>query len=192
MEPQNIAGGERITALFSHPTIKPKAVGSSAYDRLPSFQRALRPSGKNSSTVASYSESVRLFYDYARAMGMPASSGEVRREHVDWFYVYPQTSPNSRTGAPVKPSTAARHHKGLRHCVRRTGRTLRWRGVPYFRPGNKATHRQTAKIVAATFLPECEGCAPGVDRILGRRGADVPMFRRSVQLEARGFEHVVG
>lgn len=78
-----------------------------------SFRRALLAQNKTAGTVASYMETLRIFYGYLARTGMPVEVEAIRREHIESFVTHLLTAPSERTGKPLSPSTAAKYYKVL-------------------------------------------------------------------------------
>lgn len=78
-----------------------------------SFERALRAENKSKTTIRSYMDSLRAFYEFLVWKGMPVGIEAIRREHVETYIIWLQTHPNPRTHAPVSSSTLGKHYKIL-------------------------------------------------------------------------------
>ncbi len=74
---------------------------------------SLRAANRTPSTLESYIETTRFFYQFLRSKGMPTDVAAITREHIESYMVHLLTEPNPRTRQPVMPATAHKRYRAL-------------------------------------------------------------------------------
>jgi site-specific recombinase XerD len=85
------------------------------YDSLAlSFKRSLLAANLSQNSIICYLDAVNFLGDFLVSQGMPLSPAAIHREHIEAFLTHLMTEPNSRTGKPASPATAATRYRALR------------------------------------------------------------------------------